>query len=371
MFLCSVWFLFGALAQAQEPENTPEPATETQSTEMGILKISAPTIAQVYIDHKVVGSTPLELTLTAGKHLVRVVADGFDPFVRRIRIAANEPQNLTAQLSRGGGTVEFASPISKATVQVDGKEPQILPYRLKSITSGEHSWKMSAPGYEEKTGSLIFSPGQNLYIYTDLSSSAGMAIFETTPEGAEVFMEKAYTPMGLTPYNAEGLQLKEHTVFLRAKGYASAFRTMDNRDGNKGIIKTSLSTFGADVTISTNHKDASITIEGIEVGQGKKVALGKIERGIYNLFVTTPEGLSASTRMSVPTTGSIHFRAELYPKDSKKKSAISIVPPLWKEWYFWAGLGGAVAITSVSSVVIIDLNKPIPAPKGNAAVTLP
>lgn len=370
MLLCSVLFLLGIDAQAQEPENTPQTA-ETPQEETGVLKVTSSTVSQVYIDHKVVGSTPLEINIPAGKHVIRVVADGYDPFVRKIKIAANEPQNLSATLNRGGGTVEFASPIPKATVRIDGKEDHILPYRLKNATPGEHSWTLSAPGHEDKTGSLVFSAGQNLYVYTDLMSSAGLAIFETTPPGAEVFMEKAYTSMGVTPYNAEGLELKEHTVLLKAKGYAAAFRTMDNQDGNKGIIKTSLSMFGADVSISTNHKDAIVRVEGIEVGEGKKVSLGKVERGIYDLFVTTPEGLSASTRMNVPSNGSIHFHANLYPESSTKKSSIAIIPPLWNQWYFWAGVGGAVAITGVSSAIAIDLNQPIPAPKGDAAVTLP
>lgn len=370
MLLCSVWFLFGLCAQAQEPEN-PSQTAEPQNEETGVLTITSTTLSQVYIDHNIVGNTPLEVHLSAGKHVIRVVADGYDPFVRKIKITANQPQNLSATLSRGGGTIEFASPISKATVRIDGKEEQILPYRLKDATPGEHSWAISAPGYEDKTGALIFSAGQNLYVYTDLMSSAGLAIFETTPSGAQVFMERAYTPLGVTPYNAEGLESKEHTVLLKAKGYASAFRTMNNQDGNKGIIKTSLSMFGADVTITTNQKNAIIRVEGIEVGEGKKVSLGKVERGIYDLFVTTPEGLSASTRMNVPTNGAIHFHANLYPEASNKKSSIAIAPPLWNQWYFWAGVGGAVAITGVSSAIAIDMNQPIPAPKGDASVTLP
>ena len=114
-----------------------------------------------------------------------------------------------------------------------------------------------------------------------------------------------------------------------------------------------------------------MTIEGVEVGSGKKVSLGKIERGIYNLIVTTPDGASASARMNVPTSGSIHFKAKLFPSDSENKSRISIVPPLWNQWYFWAGVGGAVAITGASAAVINELNQPIPAPKGDVSVSLP
>jgi hypothetical protein len=382
MFLCSLWFMFGVRATAQEPdaekaqepsaEKAQEPAAEkVQEIETGTVNITASTPSQVYVDHQVVGNTPLKINLPGGKHLVRIVADGFDPFVRRIKITPGVEQNLKGALNPGGGTVEFASPIPKATVQIDGQEAQVLPIRLKNLSPGEHVWTMNAQGHEEKSGSVVFHAGQNLYMYTSLDSSSGLAVFETTPEGAEIFMNNAMTPIGVTPFSTEGVLLDSHSVLLRSKGYSAAFRTMDNRDGSKGVIKTKLSKFGADVTISTNNKNSIITIEGIEVGKGRKASLGKIERGIYDLFVTTPGGLSANTRIHVPSKGAIHLRATLNEAESGKKSVISIVPPIWNQWYFWAGIGGAVAMTGVSSALIYEYNQPIPAPKGDVSVSLP
>ena len=72
-----------------------------------------------------------------------------------------------------------------------------------------------------------------------------------------------------------------------------------------------------------------------------------------------------------PTSGSIHFKAQLFPSDGENKSRISIVPPIWNQWYFWAGVGGAVAITEPLCLVINELNQPIPAPKGDVSVSLP
>lgn len=377
MFVHSLWLILGSLAQAQAPApKIPSPTTTPEVTQeevaaTGTLSITSTTLSTVYVDHKIVGSTPLQLKLTAGKHLVRIVADGHDPFVRRVRITENMSQNLKGVLSPGGGTVEFASPVSKSTIQIDGNEAQSLPIRLTKLSPGEHTWTMNAPGHEEKSGSLVFSPGQNLYLYTALDSSAGLAMFETTPQGADIFMGTLDSPIGTTPHNLEGLELDTHSVFLYKKGYAASFRKMDNTDGSKGIVKTKLSKFGADVIISTNQADATVSIEGIEVGTGKKISMGKIEKGIYNLIVRTPNGMSASTRMNVPTKGSIHFHAHLFPTDNEKKSRISLVPPIWNQWYFWAGIGGAIAVTGTSAALAYDLNKPTPAPTGDVSVALP
>ena len=378
MFAHYLWLILGSAALADDPvaeppQNASSSSVESdqQALQTGTLNVTATTTATVYVDHKIVGTTPLRIELPKGKHLVRIVADGYNPFVRRVRITPEMNQNLNGALGFGGGTVEFASPIPKATVSVDGGKPQPLPIRIKDITPGEHTWTMDAPRHEERSGSLVFSKGQNLYLYTTLDSSAGLATFDTTPSGADIFIKSVQSPIGTTPYNMEGLDLDTHSVLLQAKGYAAALRKMDNRDGEKGIIKTKLSKFGANVTVSTNHKDAVVAIEDIEIGSGKKVSIGKIERGIYNLIVTAPDGASASARMSVPAQGTIHFKAQLFPSDSEKKSRISIVPPLWNQWYFWAGLGGAIAITGTSAALINELNQPIPAPKGDVSVSLP
>ena len=378
MFAHSLWLILGSFAFAEEPVATPPQKpldspveTEQKAPPTGTLNVTATTASTVYVDHKIVGTTPLSIDLPKGKHLVRIVADGYDPFVRRVRVTPDMSQNLNGTLNIGGGTVEFASPIPKATVSIDGGKPQPLPIRLKNITSGEHTWTMDAPRHEERSDSLLFSTGQNLYLYTNLDSSSGLATFDTTPPGAEIFIKNLQSPIGSTPHNMEGLDLKTHSVLLQAKGYAVAFRKLDNRDGEKGIIKTKLSKFGSNVTISTNRNDAVVTIEDIEIGSGKKVSIGKVERGIYNLVVTTPDGASANARMNVPAQGSIHFKAQLFPSDSEKKSRISIVPPLWNQWYFWAGVGGALAVTGTSAALIQELNQPIPAPKGDVSVSLP
>ena len=57
-----------------------------------------------------------------------------------------------------------------------------------------------------------------------------------------------------------------HSVVIERRGYATAFRTMDNTLGNKGIVKASLSKVGS-VTIKTKIADANVYIEIISSAQ--------------------------------------------------------------------------------------------------------
>ena len=107
------------------------------------------------------------------------------------------------------------------------------------------------------------------------------------------------------------------------------------------------------------------------IGTGRNIKFGKLERGLYNLVVSTPNGLSASSKIQVPTKGNLTILASLHPNTSNKRSEIKIKPPLINQWYFWASIGGAVALSSVSAVAIYTQNQPIPAEKGDVSVTLP
>ena len=52
-------------------------------------------------------------------HRTNRLADGFDPFVRRVTVVDGQTTTLKADLIEGGGTVEFQASISPATLILD------------------------------------------------------------------------------------------------------------------------------------------------------------------------------------------------------------------------------------------------------------
>lgn len=89
---------FGELTEAAAPEaaprNPPLPAS------VGTLAIdSNPAQADVEVDGKFVGSTPLELKLSAGDHTILVRKAGFTDWSHTLSVLADGKQNLVAELS--------------------------------------------------------------------------------------------------------------------------------------------------------------------------------------------------------------------------------------------------------------------------------
>ena len=90
--------------------------------------------AQVYINNKSVGETPYQTALPPGEYTLRLSADGFDPFTRRIIVRTGSVLELNANLDVGGGTVEFQAAPNGAQLQLDGgTERYILPIRFDEL----------------------------------------------------------------------------------------------------------------------------------------------------------------------------------------------------------------------------------------------
>ena len=78
------------------------PAVATNGRFVGDLTVqSRPTGAKVFLDGKLMGSTPLSLTtVTAGEHAVRLERDGYRRWSSQVRIVASEQNRVTASLER-------------------------------------------------------------------------------------------------------------------------------------------------------------------------------------------------------------------------------------------------------------------------------
>jgi PEGA domain-containing protein/protein kinase-like protein len=81
----------------------PEPTTPgTAGRFVGALYVdSRPTGAKVFLDGKLIGTTPLSMaSVTAGEHAVRLEYDGFRRWSSSVRVVASEQNRVTASLER-------------------------------------------------------------------------------------------------------------------------------------------------------------------------------------------------------------------------------------------------------------------------------
>ncbi|RME24018.1 MAG: PEGA domain-containing protein [Deltaproteobacteria bacterium] len=341
-------------------------APPAQAEETGMLRVTSPVEgAIVYIDNELVGEAPITTYLSPGTHTVRVTADFYDPFVRRVNISRGRTTELTADLLPGTGTVEFIVEPPGATLTLNGRDTYPTPVRLRQLKPGTYRWHLEAPAHEPLDGEFEFQPGRNLLLVEQLESSSGRFVVTSRPEGAQVFLDGQL--VGTTPVELEDVPPGVHQVLLDMKGYATMLRTVDTSDGSKGVVEVRLPEDGARLTVRTNRSDARIRLNGVQVGEGRSVRLPLLERGRYTLAVSAPDTPTVETRIEVPESGGAWWRARLGDDGGELKP----FTPLTRSWYFWAGAGAVAAAGATGGVLAYNATIPDPIPPGDIVVELP
>ena len=336
---------------------------------VGILRVSASVPdARVHIDNEDVGTTPVTRYMPPGAYVVRVSADGYDPFVRKVTITANASQTLQADLVAGGGSVEFAVKPGGAKVFIDDVEVGIAPIRLITVPPGEHRYRVNKEGYEPFDGTFTLVKGGNPLISTTLESSSGRFAITSTPPGAAVYLDGERR--GETPLQLRDIPPGEHDVALYLEGYTLVNRKVDTSDGSRGEVEATLTATGTTLVIHTGHSDGQARIDGIPVGAGRTVEL-VLSRGEHTLEVSAPGYKAAEKALEIPISGELNYVATLAEEGSSDASSLEAAEPLARRWTFWAALGGGAAGAAATATVLAIALSPDPPPTGEVVVTLP
>ncbi len=342
---------------------------QAQDDAQGILKVSSSVKgALVHIDYEQAGEAPMTRYLPAGKHTVRVSADGYDPFVRRVTVTANATTQITASLKPGGGTVEFFFRPLGATVEISGTDVGPSPIRLDSVQPGEHAWRVTAPQHIAAEGTFTFTKGGNVLVAGDLESATGVVWIDSDPEGAQVSLDGE--DQGQTPVRLTGVAPGEHSVMVSAEGAAIAVRTFDNSDGELAHVEARLGDTGAVVTVQSPSEEAQVRLDGEAVGTGKKVKVF-LERGTFQLSVEAPGYKPLSQEIDVPPLGSLFLKAALAPAGEPGRSTLVVSKPLLGRWTTWAIAGGAAAGLGAAAAGVAIAVAPDDPPSGDLVVPLP
>lgn len=315
--------------------------------------------AEVSLDGKVVGVTPLTTYVNPGAHQLRVTADHYDPFVRRIEVGEGKTLEVVANLAPGRGTAEWVG-TAGGRLYVDGQPRGLLPTRLPDLAPGEHTWRVEAPKFEPSEGRFEFVEGRNYLFDVQLQPSAGIFVVRSTPEGAEVRLDGK--PVGRTPLRLTDVPLGVHGVEVHHPDRASVYRSVDTTDGNRGEVVVSLAREGADLRVATGADDARVYVNDVLVGQGSSVRVGPVARGTASVRVESSTG-TATTTLNLPGSGAVSLKVD--------GSRLARQRPLTQRWGFWAVLGGGAAAGAGVATALAVASQPAPLPEGDVVVVLP
>lgn len=183
---------------------------------------SMPEGAEVRIDGKPVGETPLKLQLLPGTYSVEVSANRYKTWRTQLAVKANQPETLdNIKLLPADGILVLTTRPPGASVSVGDEYAGKTPLKIPLSPKTTHLIHISKAGYKKATQKVGLSSAQVKELTVELVPIKGVVYVTVEPKEAELFVNgKSWGPV----HPELRLTAVEHQLEIRKAGYAS-FRT--------------------------------------------------------------------------------------------------------------------------------------------------
>ena len=238
---------------------------------------SQPAGAEVRVDGKLLGNTPVNIELLQGQHNITLQMPLYKALTLEQAVVAGVPVTLDQLvLEPADGQVRLNSVPAAAIVQVDGDYRGTTPTLLTLSSSREHRLQVSKPGYAPREQTLQVQPEQQQTLTLNLDAQYGTVFVTSVPADAELRVDgeslgKATRRLRLTT--------QPHRLEIYKPGYASQTINVTPRAG----VSQNL-----DVTLQTLQK-----VEQASVAETVRTSDGQMLRLVSP---TQPFKLGASRR---------------------------------------------------------------------------
>jgi eukaryotic-like serine/threonine-protein kinase len=173
---------------------------------------SEPTGAEIFLDGKSRGRTPLRLDLPARPHELVAHLDGWPDEQQRIDVDAQREN--TAHFLFANGSVKITTAPGGATVIANGKELGQTPLVIEEVKPGDAAYELRLAGYKATSVSGKVEPQQQTFLAARLEKSAGPA--SGLPFTNSLGMK--FVPLGGIYISVWETRVQDYQAFCRATG---------------------------------------------------------------------------------------------------------------------------------------------------------
>jgi serine/threonine protein kinase len=173
---------------------------------------SEPTGAEISIDGKSRGRTPLRLDLPVRSHELVAHLDGWPDEQQRIDVDAQHEN--TAHFVFANGSVKITSAPAGATVMANGKELGQTPLVIEEVKPGDAAYELRLAGYKETSVSGKVEPQQQIFLAARFEKTAGPA--SGLPFTNSLGMK--FVPLGDIYISVWETRVQDYQAFCRATG---------------------------------------------------------------------------------------------------------------------------------------------------------
>lgn len=232
---------------------------------------------------------PMVIKTTAGRHLIEIKKEGYEPFQQWVDLTQTPALTLTPILKEVPkpkfGSILVNSDVADAEIFIDGnKHPDTTPAIINNVIEGVHvvevkkepapPWKqtVTVKANEQTKVTASLAPG--------MAGGVGVIRVLSDAPGARAFLDG--TDMGPVPVDIKDVKAGVHIVQVKAEGYQTGEKEVTVAAGGSQIVKFDLNEAApADqgtLKVVATLPEAEVFIDGANVGkvpQEKKLSAGE------------------------------------------------------------------------------------------------
>ena len=185
---------------------------------------SQPVDAQVILDGKPVGRTPLEIkNIEEGEHRLKLELPNYYPNEQKVFINSGQSTQLNTQLRIRLGFLDIAALPNGASVNLNGRFYGKSPVRVDKVEPGKVEVEITSAGYRTFKEVYSVKPNDTIVIKEELKLQTGSLTVVSTPRDVRVKLvhgEKVLD-LGHTPVVRVSLNVGAYTLLLEKENFHS------------------------------------------------------------------------------------------------------------------------------------------------------
>ena len=201
---------------------------------------SEPTAAQVYIDDRLVGQTPLSTEVLETGSRLKLVLAGYKTYQQEILVkAGTSVTHPPIKLIVADGLLQLSSTPSGASITVNNEFVGSTPMRLAMAPFKQHRLAFFLEGYLKTTTAATLKPEKTAVLAVDLVPNIGSIALTISPKGARVLVDNHYQGDGDRTLS---LTAKPHRLSIEKSGYQTKSLSVTPRPGYEQSLSIKLLT---------------------------------------------------------------------------------------------------------------------------------
>ncbi len=210
--------------------------------DFGQLEVTAGSVAGalVELDGDALGEAPMNLKrVVAGKHTIKVTAELYKPFEKKIVIKRGKANKIVARMRPAFGTLSVHTRPEGGLISIDGKRQGAAPAVVK-LAPGLHEVLATAPqaGHKPVKAKVKIRLGAKQELVLKMPVKTGSLMVNSVPFGARIEIDGK--KRGSAPLSVKSIPVGIHVLVARSKGLEPLHGRIEIVEGKRSVVEMNI-----------------------------------------------------------------------------------------------------------------------------------